>query len=93
LQETVATTGEGIQELVDAIFAHRAYLTNSGELARREMERSQQEVEQFLFRRLMADLVGKVPAFQRETLIAQVANRKLDPYAAVNQLFAQITNS
>jgi LAO/AO transport system kinase len=91
VQETVATEGKGIEELVDLVEAHRAYLQNTGEWLRREKERSRREVEQLLQARFMARFQAAVPQTDREQLIMAVAARHTDPYTAVNQLFEQVS--
>jgi LAO/AO transport system kinase len=88
--ETVATRGEGSAEVVAAIINHREYLEATGEWAEREEDRSRQEIAQLLQARLMERLETEVPVAERERLIAAVAARRLDPYAAVDQLFSQM---
>ena len=90
--ETVAIEGQGISELVDAIFAHHAYLHDSGEWAQRETARSRREVEQLLHARLMTRLEMTVPQANHDKLITAVAQRETDPYTAVSELFTQIIN-
>jgi len=89
--ETVATGAKGVEELVDVIEAHKAYLQKTGEWLRREKERSRREVEQLLQARFMAHFQAAVPQTDREQLIMAVAARNIDPYTAVNQLFAQVS--
>ena len=89
--ETIATDGQGIEELVDVIEAHRAYLQKTGEWLRREKERSRREVEQLLQARFMARFQAAVPQKEREQLITAVAARGMDPYTAVNELFEQVS--
>ena len=88
--ETVATEGQGVEGVVDAILEHGDYLRDSGEWEKREKDRSRQEVEQLLQAHLMDRLRAAVPAGERERLIAAVAARDLDPYTAVAQLFEQM---
>lgn len=88
--ETVATDGQGVQNVVDAILEHRDYLRESGEWEERERDRSRQEVEQLLQAHLMDRLRAAVPTDERERVIIAVAARRLDPYTAVSQLFEQI---
>lgn len=90
LFETVATEGAGISHLVDGIQQHRAYLRSSGEWRVREQERSRQEVDQLLQARFMAHLAAVVPESQRQQLIAAIAAREIDPYAAVARLYAHL---
>lgn len=89
--ETVATRGEGIEEVVAAITNHRDFLLASGEWTEREQDRSRQEIAHLLQARLMERLEAEVPAGERDRLIAAVAGRDLDPYTAVDQLFSRIT--
>ena len=90
VQETVATEGTGVPELVDRVMAHRTYLQESGEWLAQEQARSSWEIEQLLYFRLLAQLQTAVPSLNRESLVTAVAKRELDPYTAVNQLFNQI---
>lgn len=86
---TVATTGQGIEELVDALGNHRTYLRESGELARRERARLANELDQLLREQLVARLLANVDRAQLAALLDQVANRTVDPYDAVQQLLKQ----
>lgn len=88
--ETVATEGQGVEGVVDAIREHGNFLRESGEWEEREKDRSRQEVEQLLQARVMDHLRAEVPAGERERLIAAVAARQLDPYTAVAQLFEEM---
>lgn len=84
--ETIATRGEGIVEVVNAIIRHRDYLRASGEWAEREEDRSRQEIIQLMQARLVEQLETEVPVAERDRLVAAVAARQLDPYAAVDEL-------
>ncbi len=92
VQETVAVKGEGIEALLDTVLAHKAHLQATGEWLEREKVRSRQEMEQLLQARLMARLEMKVPAEEQMALITAVAERKIDPYTAVSQLFTLISS-
>ena len=88
--ETVATSGEGVAAVVEAIMAHRRYLRESGEWTIREQDRSRQEIEQLLQARLLEQLRRDVPRAEQEELIAAVAARKIDPYTASRRLLARV---
>ena len=88
--ETVATNSQGIDKVVDALEAHHHYLQSSGEWQERERARSRQEIEQLLQSYLLRRLKETVPAVEREHLIAAVAEREMDPYAAAHRLFAHL---
>ena len=86
---TVATEGKGIEELVEVMVAHRTHLQRSGEWLEREVARSRLEIGHLLQAEFLAKLQESVPSKDRETLISAVAERQIDPYSAVAQLFAQ----
>jgi LAO/AO transport system kinase len=86
--QTVATTGEGVAELVAVIERHGAYLTDSGRRAARDWERSRDEIERLLRDLFMSEFHLAVPAAERTHLISDVAERRLDPYSAAERLFA-----
>ncbi|WP_374688767.1 methylmalonyl Co-A mutase-associated GTPase MeaB [Promineifilum sp.] len=91
--QTVATTGEGMAALADAIERHAAHLTATGQRAIRDWERSRDEVEHLLRDLFMDQLRAAVPATERTRLIADVAERRLDPYSAAERLFASASDT
>jgi LAO/AO transport system kinase len=92
VQETVALEGKGISALVDQIVSHRTYLQASGNWLKREKDRSRREVAQLLQARFMAQVQAVVPEEIQDQLVTAVAERELDPYTAVAQLFTQVTS-
>ncbi|HEX9115512.1 MAG TPA: methylmalonyl Co-A mutase-associated GTPase MeaB [Anaerolineae bacterium] len=85
--KTVAMRGEGAETVAGWITTHGAYLHAGGHWARREQGRAAAALDQILRDELMAALLarfpdGKLPA----DLVAAVADRDLDPYAAAEQL-------
>ena len=87
--ETVATKGEGIDELWAAIEKHRAYQEEKGLLEarrRRSIEREIKEIVAERFRRRVEDEAGSELA----SLVEEVAERRLDPYAAADRLIASL---
>ena len=86
--QTVATSGQGVAALADAIEGHGQHLRAGGEWAGRERARSRDEIEHLLRDRFIDRLAAVVPAAARADLIAAVAERRLDPYTAADRLFA-----
>ena len=86
--QTVATSGEGVAALADAIERHGQHLRAGGDWAARERARSRDEIEHLLRDRFIDRLAAVVPAAARADLIAAVAERRLDPYTAADRLFA-----
>jgi LAO/AO transport system kinase len=84
--ETVATEGQGMAELADMLGQHMNHLRESGEWLKREKDRSWREVEMLLQQRFMSQFQATVPRETQDSLLTAVAERKIDPYTAVNQL-------
>lgn len=89
VKQTVATEGQGISELVEAIDTHYRFIHDSSEWQARERERSRREMAEILHARLWQRVRESVAEIDREQLITAVVNRDLDPYTAVNQLLQQ----
>ncbi|HET7699702.1 MAG TPA: methylmalonyl Co-A mutase-associated GTPase MeaB [Candidatus Limnocylindria bacterium] len=83
---TVAATGDGVRELVEAIARHRAWAAESGERERRRRDAARVEVEDLLRDALVKRLRDRLGEERVERAIARVADRAVDPYAAVEEL-------
>jgi LAO/AO transport system kinase len=83
---TSAQTGDGIPQLVDAIDKHRAWARESGEYLERRRGAARAEVEALLREALLRQLEGRVGESRVDAAVARVAERSLDPYAAVEEL-------
>lgn len=84
--KTVAARAQGIDELVEALEKHRAWMDERGILAERRTARAAHEVETIAvtsLRARMADLHGDS---RLDALAARVAVGELDPYAAADVL-------
>ncbi|MGI5445550.1 methylmalonyl Co-A mutase-associated GTPase MeaB [Streptomyces sp. CA-243310] len=91
--KTVAARGQGIDELVEALEKHRAWMDERGVLAERRTARAAREVETIAvtaLRARMADLRGDA---RLDALAARVAVGELDPYAASDALLATLTDA
>jgi LAO/AO transport system kinase len=85
--ETVATTGDGVAELVDTLAAHADYLDRSGTRAQKARARYAEEIRQLL--RNDANALLQEELDRRggvEALAAAVANREKDPYAVADEV-------
>jgi LAO/AO transport system kinase len=82
---TVATRGDGVAELWEAVRSHRAHLTTTGELARRRRARLAEEISTIVAERVRAR-VRRSCADDLERLVAGVERRELSPYAAAEAL-------
>jgi LAO/AO transport system kinase len=83
---TSAQSGDGLPQLVDAIDKHRAWSRDSGEYLDRRRTAARSEVEALLQEALLRELAGRVGESRLDAAVARVAERSLDPYAAVEEL-------
>ena len=86
---TVATTGDGVPELVDAIDGHRAWLDSSGELAEHRRQEARHQVLSVAQRMLLERIRAATSEDTLGALVAQVADRSLDPKSAAEELIEQ----
>jgi LAO/AO transport system kinase len=84
--KTVAAKGEGIGELVEAIDAHHAWMTEHGELERRRANRAASEVEAIALAQLRSRIGDLRGGAALEQLAKRVAIGELDPYRAADHL-------
>jgi LAO/AO transport system kinase len=85
---TVAQTGEGVPEVVQAIGDHHTWLEETGELARRRSRRARQEVEAIALTRLRERWTGLHERTELDAQADRVAAGETDPYAAADVLLA-----
>jgi GTPase len=84
--ETVATDSRGIDDLWRAILDHRAHLEADGRLERRRDARLRDELRAIVHERLRAGAEERCSGERFDQLVEKVAARKLDPYAAADEL-------
>ena len=85
---TVASSGEGIGEVVAALDGHRDWLDRTGSLAARRRSRAEGEIEAIAFG-LLRSRIGDLHGDARlESLAARVVAGETDPYAAADDLVA-----
>jgi LAO/AO transport system kinase len=81
---TVATEGDGVPELVEAIGRHRVHLETTGEWQRRDRARLQTELEALVSQRLFESWRRKVaPAYYRE-ILDRLEGRAISPHQAAD---------
>lgn len=88
--KTVASKGEGIDEVVAEVDRHHSWLEESGELATRRTRRARDEIEAIAvtaLRERWGDVHGRS---ELDDLAAAVAAGDTDPYAAAETLLAEL---
>ncbi|OAH15296.1 methylmalonyl Co-A mutase-associated GTPase MeaB [Streptomyces jeddahensis] len=89
--KTVAARGEGIDEVVEALEKHRAWMEERGVLAERRLARAAGEVETIAVTALR-ERIGDLHGDRRLSALAErIVAGELDPYAAADELVAGLT--
>jgi LAO/AO transport system kinase len=86
--QTVASTGTGIEVLLDEVDRHAAWLAESGELAHRRTIRARREVEAIALDALRARWERTEDGADLDGLARRVVAGEVDPYAAADELLA-----
>ena len=89
---TVATTGDGVTALWDAIAAHRRHAVDSGLLERRRSRRMREELSEIVTRRLELQARALCGEQRWNDLVAAVVRRDVDPWTAADEMIAPLTS-
>jgi LAO/AO transport system kinase len=84
--KTTATKGEGMDALADAVEEHRAFLESSGGLAEQREIDARHQVLTIARSILLERIRQSTPELELEALVRRVADRKLDPHSAAEEL-------
>ncbi|MBB0243908.1 methylmalonyl Co-A mutase-associated GTPase MeaB [Streptomyces alkaliphilus] len=90
---SVAARGEGVEDVVEALEKHLAWMEERGVLAERRRKRAGHEVETIAVTALR-ERIGDLRGDRRlGALAGRVAAGELDPYAAADELVAGVTDA
>ncbi|BCK68503.1 methylmalonyl Co-A mutase-associated GTPase MeaB [Streptomyces platensis] len=90
--KTVAARAEGIDEVVEALEKHRAWMEERGVLAQRRRSRAAHEVETIAVTALR-ERIGDLRGDQRlDALAERIVAGETDPYRAADELVDGLTN-
>jgi LAO/AO transport system kinase len=84
--KTVASKGEGIDEVVEAINQHRTWLENSGEQELRRLRRARDEIEAIAVTALREQWRSVHEHTELDGLAVKVVAGETDPYTAADRL-------
>ncbi len=90
IHRTIASTGDGIIELVDGIDQHYTWLQDSDRLHTRRLHRARVQLREIALGEIRARFTSIGEGEVVDKLAQQVANRKLDPYTAADLLLAEL---
>lgn len=90
--KTVAARGEGVDEVVEALEKHRAWMEERGVLAERRRARAAHEVETIAVTALR-ERIGDLRGDRRlDALAERIVSGEMDPYRAADSLVDGLTN-
>ena len=87
--KAVATTGRGVDVVLDRLAEHQHYLQTSGKGQWRWEHRVQHDVMNRLREMLLRRMLGQLPPDQLSQLLAAVARREIYPTDAAAELMSQ----
>lgn len=87
--QTVATDGTGVDELWDAIRAHRTFLEDEGRIKRRRTGRLREELRTIVAERLHERAASLCAGERFEQFLGEVARRERDPFTVADALLAE----
>jgi len=90
---TVASRGEGVEDVVRALDEHHDWLVQRAELPGRRAARARDEVEAIALRRLRTELVDLRSGDRLTELAERVVARTLDPFAAADELIKDLRDA
>ena len=89
--KTVAQTGEGVPDLLDAVDRHRAWLERSGELERRRRERARIRVRDVVDRELRRTAwASSVSGATLEAGLDDIVRGEATPYSVARRILAAL---
>ncbi|TPG19296.1 methylmalonyl Co-A mutase-associated GTPase MeaB [Pedococcus bigeumensis] len=88
--KTVAQQGQGIDEVIEAIKKHTAWMEESGALRERRIRRAGDEIESIALQALRAKMGDLRHGNGVDELAAAVVDGTTDPYAAADQIVAAL---
>lgn len=82
VHKTEAVKNGGVEELIQSVIGHDEFLVRSGKKNLKQRNFLESEILEILVERLSGELKLQLQSARGASLIEQVVNRQLDPYAA-----------
>lgn len=85
--KTVALSGDGVRELVEAIGAHQAYLIEHKLRAQKDAARFDDELREHLKREWLHQTLDALPATRWDAWLTEITQRRRDVYSVADEIF------
>jgi len=89
--KTVAATGDGVEDVLESIERHYAWMAEKGVLEERRVRRAADEIEAIAVQALRARMGNLREGSDLEGLAHDVVAGRLDPYAAADRVVGSLT--
>ncbi|MGH8904428.1 MAG: methylmalonyl Co-A mutase-associated GTPase MeaB, partial [Egibacteraceae bacterium] len=89
IRKTVASTGEGVTDLADAIDEHYAWLLQTSHLLHRRLNRARLQLREIALEQVRARLASVGEGDLVDRLAQEVVDHETDPYTAADRLIAE----
>ncbi len=84
--KTVATKGEGIPDLIEAIEAHYRYLRDNDLIQKMEEERSQRDMMKIVVNKIRDRVIANIGESNLKRMVQEMAQKKIAPLEAADEL-------
>ncbi len=91
IERTIASEGQGVEDVVNSLNEHRKYLEESGLLEERRRERVKTELGEMIHDRISRRVLGEITRTGKfADYVEQVYERQTDPYTVVDSIVGDI---
>jgi LAO/AO transport system kinase len=90
IQQTVATDGTGVGDLVDRIAEHRAFLNSSGTWRQRRADSARRQVRAIVEDRVQRRLEQLTSGAEWDDRFSNIAAREEDPYSVAEEVLGEV---
>jgi len=90
IQQTVATDGSGVSDLVDRIAEHRAFLDSSGTWRQRRADSARRQVRAIVEDRVQRRLEQLTSGTAWDDRFSNIAAREEDPYSVAEEVLGEV---
>jgi len=85
--KVIAQENKGITELLNAVFKHKTYIKDSGELYKRRLENLKTELIDIIISKLTRDILDKINKENLQKNLDKIINKELDLYSFTEEIF------
>ncbi|MGB9678926.1 MAG: methylmalonyl Co-A mutase-associated GTPase MeaB [Thermoanaerobacteraceae bacterium] len=85
--KVIAQENKGITELLNAVFKHKIYIKDSGELYKRRLENLKTEFIDIIISKLTKDILDKINKENLQKNLNKIINKELDLYSFTEEIY------